>query len=64
MVPPKHSRNFWIGNGLLALALLMLFFMGTISEALGLWAMALWMVLAALGIGFMMADKSDPPPPD
>lgn len=62
----NHSRStrFWIGNGLLALAMLLLFFMGPLSEALGLWAVALWMVLAAVGMGFLMSDKSEPPAPD
>ena len=34
----KHSRNFWIGNAVLALAMLMLLFMGPLSNALGIWA--------------------------
>ncbi len=64
MTPPKHSPNFWIGNGILAVAMLMLFFMGPLSDALGIWAVALWMVLAAVGMGFLMSDKSEPPAPD
>ncbi len=58
----KHKRNFWIGNGVLAIALLMMFFMGPLSDALGIWAVVLWMVLAALGMGLIMSDKSDEPP--
>lgn len=64
MTSPKRSPNFWIANGILALAMLMLFFMGPLSEALGIWAVALWMVLAAVGMGFLMSDKSEPPEPD
>ncbi|MCA1925008.1 MAG: hypothetical protein LDL16_01855 [Thiobacillus sp.] len=64
MTPPRHSVNFWIGNGILAIAMLMLFFMGPLSDALGLWAVALWMVLAAVGMGLLMSDKSEPPGPD
>jgi hypothetical protein len=61
----KHKRNFWIGNGVLALALLTLFFMGPLSEALGIWAAVLWMVLAAVGMALVMSDKSgEPPHPD
>ncbi|MDO9636000.1 MAG: hypothetical protein Q7I95_03480 [Thiobacillus sp.] len=61
----KHSRNFWIGNGVLALAMLMMFFMGPLSDALGIWAAVLWMVLAAVGVALLMSDKSgDPPEPD
>lgn len=44
--------------------MLMLFFMGPLSDALGIWAVALWMVLAAVGMGFLMSDKSEPPAPD
>lgn len=64
MSKDSRSKHFWIGNGLLALAMLMLFFMGPLSEALGFWAVALWMVLAAVGMGFLMSDQSEPPAPD
>jgi hypothetical protein len=61
----KHSRNFWIGNGILALAMLMLFFMGPLSDRLGIWAAVLWMVLAAVGMALVMSDKTgEPPEPD
>ena len=59
----KHGRNFWIGNAVLALAMLTLFFMGPLSDALGIWAAELWMLLAAIGMGLVMSDKSDEPPP-
>lgn len=58
----KHGRKFWIGNGVLAVAMLTLFFMGPLSEALGIWAAVLWMVLAAVGMTLLMSDKSDEPP--
>lgn len=58
----KHKRNFWIGNAVLALAMLMLLFMGPLSDALGIWAAVLWMVLAAVGMMLVMSDKSDEPP--
>jgi hypothetical protein len=58
----KHSRNFWIGNGVLAVAMLALLFMGPLSDALGIWAAVLWMVLAALGMTLVMSDKTDEPP--
>ncbi|MFN3752121.1 MAG: hypothetical protein ACK4SR_12205 [Thiobacillus sp.] len=65
MTPGKHSRNFWIGNGILAVAMLVLFFMGPLSEALGIWAAVLWMGLAAVGMALVVSDKRDePPPPD
>jgi uncharacterized membrane protein len=58
----KHSRNFWLGNGILAVAMLTLLFMGTLSDALGIWAVVMWMVLAAVGVALVMSDKSDEPP--
>lgn len=58
----KHSRNFWFGNGILAVAMLTLLFMGPLSDALGIWAAVLWMVLAALGMALVMSDKSEEPP--
>ena len=58
----KRSRNFWIGNSVLAVAMLALLFMGPLSDALGIWAAVLWMVLAAVGMTLVMSDKSDEPP--
>jgi Na+/melibiose symporter-like transporter len=55
-------RNFWIGNGILAVAMLTLFFMGPLSDALGIWAAVLWMILAGVGMAFVMSDKTDEPP--
>ena len=61
----KRSHNFWIGNGVLTVAMLTLFFMGPLSDALGIWAAVLWMVLAALGMALVMSDKrEEPPAPD
>jgi len=54
MQTPDPNPNFWIGNGLLALSLAMLFFMDTLSQMLGLGAVALWMLMAAAGMYFMM----------
>jgi hypothetical protein len=52
--PPEQGRHFWLGNGLLAVALLMLFFMDPLSQMLGVGAVALWMVCAAAGMYFVM----------
>ena len=51
-------------SDLLAAAMLMRFYMGPLSDALGIWAAVLWMVVAAVGMALLMADKSEPPPPD
>lgn len=55
MQEDQHGPKFWLGNALLGLALVVLFFMGVISEYLGIWAMALWMGLAGLGMYFIMS---------
>lgn len=48
------NTNFWIGNGLMALAFLILIFMNTLSEMLGSGAVVLWMLVAAAGAYFVM----------
>lgn len=57
----KHGTRFWIGNTILALALISLFYMGPLSERLGVWAMVLWMMLAGVGVYFLMTDKGGEP---
>ena len=57
MRDPKQRKNFWLGNGLLAAALLTLIFLGQLYEALGAAAMVLWMALAGAGMFFVMKDK-------
>jgi len=57
MDDPHHKPAFWVGNGLLALALAMLFFLGPLSEMLGGWAMVLWMGLAGVGMYLITKDK-------
>jgi hypothetical protein len=57
MNDPHQKPGFWLGNGLLGLALAMLFFLGPLSELLGAWAMALWMGLAGVGMYLITKDK-------
>jgi hypothetical protein len=57
MRDPKQRKNFWLGNGLLAAALLTLIFLGQLYETLGAAAMVLWMALAGAGMYFVMKDK-------
>jgi len=64
MNAPKRPPVFWIGNGTLAVAMLMLFYMGPLSDALGIWAAVLWMVVAGVGMALLLSDKSEPPAPD
>ena len=58
----KHNRNFWLGNAILAVAMLTLIFMGQLSNVLGIWAPVIWMVLAAVGVTVLMSGKSEEPP--
>jgi len=55
-----NRRNFWLGNGLLAVALVMMFFLGSLWEQLGGLAMLLWMAIAGAGMYFLMQDKGPP----
>jgi hypothetical protein len=56
MEPPKQPPYFWLGNGLLAVALLLLLFMDPLSQMLGVGAVALWMIVAAAGMYFIMKN--------
>lgn len=55
----KPGTKFWIGNGILALALLMLLFMGQLWQSLGAVAMALWVVLVGIGAYLLLNDKGE-----
>lgn len=55
---PKNSPKFWAGNVVLAISLAVLFFMGQLSNLMGIWAMALWIVLAGIGFYLVTTDKS------
>jgi len=57
MNDPQHTSNFWIGNSLLGLSLVMLIFLGSLWENLGVWAMVLWMGLAGTGMYLVTKDK-------
>lgn len=58
MLPEKHGTKYWAGNAVLAVSLAVLFFMGPLSNFLGVWAMALWIVLAGFGFYLVTTDKS------
>ncbi len=57
MNDPHQKPAFWVGNGLLGLALALLFFLGPLSELLGVWAIVLWMGLAGVGMYLITRDK-------
>ena len=54
----KPTNKFWLGNGIMALAMLLLLFMGRLWEVMGAGAMVLWGVLVAAGVTLLMSDKS------
>ncbi len=58
MAPEKI--RFWAGNAVLAVALLVLFNMGALSERYGMGAVALWMILVAVGFYLILSGKEPP----
>ncbi|MEW5770000.1 MAG: hypothetical protein AB1831_06490 [Pseudomonadota bacterium] len=54
---PNHTPAFWLGNALLGLSLVLLMFLGSLWETLGSLAMALWMLLAGVGMYLVTRDK-------
>jgi hypothetical protein len=57
----KQGPRFWLGNAVLAIALVMLLFMGTLWEHIGVWAMGVWAVVAGIGAYLVMTDKGGSP---
>ena len=57
----KKSRNFLLGNLVLAVALIVLLVMGKLWELMGVFAMVLWVILVATGIYLLISDKTEPP---
>ena len=60
--PSPSKTRFWIGNALLAMALLMLFNMNPLAERFGMLAFVVWAALAAGGVYLVMKDKHEEPP--
>ncbi|OOZ39306.1 hypothetical protein BOW53_12155 [Solemya pervernicosa gill symbiont] len=52
----SNSTKFWLGNAVLAVALIMLLFMGAIWEAMGGAAMGLWIALVIAGV-YLLSGK-------
>lgn len=53
----QRKRNFWLGNAILAIALVVLLNLESLSKAMGFGAMILWIVLVAVGATLVMSDK-------
>ncbi|MFO7953994.1 hypothetical protein [Thioalkalivibrio sp.] len=59
-MPDNDSRrpsNFVIGNIFLGAAAIMLFFFVSLWDILGVFALLIWMGLAAFGVYFIVKDK-------
>jgi purine-cytosine permease-like protein len=57
MNEPEHSNNFWLGNAVLAVAMMVLLFMGRLWNVMGAAAMVLWAALVIVGVYLLMKDK-------
>ena len=62
MNEPTPGPRFWLGNAVLAVALLLLLFMGKLWAIMGAGAMVLWGVLVAIGVTLLLQDKGSQPP--
>ncbi len=60
--PNPSKTAFWIGNALLAVALLMLFYMNPLAERFGMLAFVGWAIVAALGVYLVVKDRHEEPP--
>lgn len=57
MNEPEFTKSFWLGNGILAVAMVVLLFMGRLWELMGIGAMVLWAALVIVGVYLLMKDK-------
>ncbi len=56
----KPSLNFWLGNAILAVALVLVLFMGSAWEMLGKGAIVIWSLLVVAGVYLLMKDQGGP----
>jgi len=57
MNEPEFTKNFWLGNGILAVAMVVLLFMGRLWAIMGVSAIVLWTALVIAGVYLLMKDK-------
>jgi len=50
----QPSGTFWLGNAILAVAMILLLFMGNAWESMGVGAMVVWIGMVALGVYLIM----------
>ncbi|PKM46686.1 MAG: hypothetical protein CVV05_03145 [Gammaproteobacteria bacterium HGW-Gammaproteobacteria-1] len=53
----EFGPGFWLGNGILALAMIMLLFMGSMWETFGVLAMVLWAAVVGLGVYLILQGQ-------
>jgi hypothetical protein len=64
MQDPNRNPRFILGNVILGLALILLFFIDRLWASLGGWAMGIWMVIAGVGMYLVMGEKRSSDLPD
>ena len=50
----QPSGTFWLGNAILAVAMILLLFMGNAWESMGVGAMVVWIGMVVLGVYLIM----------
>jgi hypothetical protein len=60
----QTNPKFLIGNALLGVALLLLFFIDRLWAYFGSWAMGAWMAVAGIGMYLVMSEKRSSDLPD
>jgi len=55
----NKGLNFWLGNAILALALLLLLNMGALWEQMGMLAMVLWVITVGIGAYLVLSGQVD-----
>lgn len=58
-MPGGKGLNFWLGNAILALALLILLNIGALWEQMGMMAMVLWVGVVGVGAYFVLTAQSE-----
>lgn len=51
------SNTFWLGNAILAVAMVFLLFFGSAWESMGMAAMVVWIGMVVLGVYLIMQKK-------
>jgi len=60
MQQSDNSYKFWLGNGILVVAMVVLLFIDRLWALMGVAAMGLWIVLAGAGAYCLLTAKENP----